>query len=311
MKGEKLRKTYGMAVSFPFILMLCLVVPVMAAYPPDPLSDVKWPSSSENSVTAVQNRFNAARTNENSELGTSIPMMSLPSQSAWDTLSDGEKALWLINRERVDRGLAPFHGIESNATSVADAYAQYLMDSDLFSHNADGKTPWQRLMENPVINACHDSFFAENLAGFWGNWLLPVERAVYLWMYDDSGSSWGHRHILLWYPLNDNSGPAGKEGLVGIGRATGVFQGYSNSNIIVMDLFDPCSTWDYGSDIVVGDLNGNGSLGLEDAILVFRVLSQSGLDVTVHLDREPDQDGKIGLPDALYILQSLAGLRGQ
>jgi len=84
-----LRKTYWMAVSFPFILMLCLVVPVMAAYPPDPLSDVDWPYSSESSVAAVQNRFNAARTNENSELGTSIPMMSLPSQSVWDTLSDG------------------------------------------------------------------------------------------------------------------------------------------------------------------------------------------------------------------------------
>jgi len=156
MKGEKLRKTYWMAVSFPFILMLCLVVPVMAAYPPDPLSDVDWPYSSENSVAAVQNRFNAARTNENSELGTSIPMMSLPSQSAWDTLSDGEKALWLINRERIDRDLAPFHGIEANVTGVAQAYAQYLMDNDLFSHNADGKTPWQRLMENPVVNDCHD-----------------------------------------------------------------------------------------------------------------------------------------------------------
>jgi len=178
---------------------LCLVVPVMAAYPPDPLSDVDWPYSSENSVAAVQNRFNAARTNENSELGTSIPMMSLPSQSAWDTLSDGEKALWLINRERIDRDLAPFHGIEANVTGVAQAYAQYLMDNDLFSHNADGKTPWQRLMENPVVNDCHDSFFAENLAGFWGNWLLPVERAVYLWMYDDSASAGDQRLPRLFF----------------------------------------------------------------------------------------------------------------
>jgi hypothetical protein len=98
---------------------------------------------------------------------------------------------------------------------------------------------------------------------------------------------------------------------VGIGRATGTFQSYPNSSIIVMDVFDPCSTWDYGSEVVLGDLNGNGTLGLEDAILAFRVLSQGGLDVTVHLDREVDKDGKIGLPDALYILQSLSGLRGQ
>lgn len=281
----------------------------MASYPPDPLSDIKWPYSTENSVAAIQSRFNTARTNENSQLGTSIPMLSLPSQSVWDSMSDGERALWLINRERVDRDLTPLHGIEANVTSVVQAYAQYLIDNDVFSHTADGKTPWQRLMENPLINACHDLYMAENLAGFWGSWMLPVERAVYVWMYDDSSSSWGHRHNLLWYPYTDNSGPVGKEGFIGIGRATGTFQGWSNSNIIVMNVFDPCSTWDYGSGIIMGDLNGNGSLGLEDAILALRVLSQSVFDVTVHLDREADKDGKIGLSDALFILQSLAGLR--
>ncbi len=309
MRCEKLRKSYCLTVSFPFILMLCFAAPVMAGYPRDPLFDIEWPYSTESSVAAVQNRFNAARTNENSQLGTEIPMLSLPSQSIWDSMNDAEKALCLINLERIDRGLAPLHGIEENVTSIAQGYAQYLMDNDVFSHTADGKTPWQRLMENPVINACHDSYIAENLACFGGNWMLPVERAVYLWMYDDSGSSWGHRHILLWYPYSDNGGPAGKEGFMGIGRATGPFQEWPNSSIIVMDVFDPCSTWDYGSDIVVGDLNGNGSLGLEDAILAVRVLSQSVFDGTVYLDREPDKDGKIGLPDALYILQSLAGLR--
>jgi hypothetical protein len=224
-------------------------------------------------------------------------------------MNDGEKALWLINRERVDRGVVPLHGIEANVTTIAEDYAQYLMDSQVFSHDADGKGPWQRLLENPLINACHDPYMAENLAGFWGNWTLATERAVYLWMYDDSSSSWGHRHNLLYYPYNDNSGPDGKEGFIGIGKATGTFNGYSNSKIIVMDAFDPCSTWDYSSEIVVGDLNGNGTLGLEDAILALKVLSQSAPGVTVHLDREADQDGKIGLPDALYILQSLAGLR--
>ena len=304
-----MRKIYHFAVSFPFILVLCFVVPAIASYPPDPLYDIEWPYSTESSVAAVQGRFNAGRTNENSQLGTSIPMMSLPSQSAWDAMNDGEKALWLINRERVDRGVVPLHGIEANVTTIAEDYAQYLMDSQVFSHDADGKGPWQRLLENPLINACHDPYMAENLAGFWGNWTLATERAVYLWMYDDSSSSWGHRHNLLYYPYNDNSGPDGKEGFIGIGKATGMFNGYPNSKIIVMDAFDPCSAWDYSSEIVIGDLNGNGSLGLEDAILALRVLAQTASGVTVQLDREVDQDGKIGLPDALYILQSLAGLR--
>jgi uncharacterized protein YkwD len=281
----------------------------MANYPPDPLADLDWLYSTENSVAAIQNRFNAARANESSQLGISIPMMSLPSQSVWNIKSEGEKALWLINRERVDRGVAPLHGIEVNVTSVAQTYAQYLMDNDLFSHNADGRSFSQRLLANPAINACHDSYMAENLAGFWGSWTLAVERAVYLWMYDDSSSSWGHRHILLWYPYDDNGGASGKEGFVGIGRATGTFGTYQNSSIIVMDVFDPCSAWDYAALNVSGDLNGNGSLGLEDAILALRVLTQSASGVSLHPDREPDQDGKIGLTDALHILQALAELR--
>lgn len=220
---------------------------VFAAYPTDPTSDTDWPYSSENSVSAIESRFNTARTNENSQLGTSVPMITMPSQAVWDGMDDGEKALWLINRERIDRGVHALEGIETNVTNVAQDYAQYLLDNDAFAHDADGNSPWERLNNNSAINACHDSLnVAENLAALWGGWTLPIERSVYMWMYDDSGSGWGHRHAILWYPYNDNSGPSGTEGFLGIGRATGTHQGYSDSDIIVMNVFDPCSTWTAG-----------------------------------------------------------------
>ena len=76
-----------------------------------------------------------------------------------------------------------------------------------------------------------------------------------------------------------------------------------------LDNFDPCSTWDYASLNISGDLDGNGALGLEDAILALRVLTRKASGATVHSDHDPDHDGKIGLSDALYILQSLADLR--
>jgi uncharacterized protein YkwD len=288
------------------ILAFCSPLIVIAGYPPDPTTDYEWPYSSEDSVAAVQSRFNAARDNENTQLGTSIQMLTLPSQAVWDNMGDGERALWLMNRERIDRAIAPLDSTEPNVTGVAQDYAQFLMDNDLFSHDADGRTPWERLMSNPAINACHDPFMVENLAVLWGGWSLAVERAVYLWMYDDSGSAWGHRHNILWYPYNDNSGPVGKEAFLGIGRATGTHQGWADSDIIVMDVFDPCATWVY---ILAGDLNGNGSLGLEDAILALMFISNHGAAGPVHLDREVDQDGKIGLSDALYILQALTALR--
>lgn len=107
-----------------FIVLFCglnFIGHAMAGYPPDPTSDLPWDSSPENSVTDVEFRFNAARTNENTPLGTSIPMMTLPSQGEWDGLTDAEKALWLI--KRIDRGVHPLHGIESNVMAIAQYYA--------------------------------------------------------------------------------------------------------------------------------------------------------------------------------------------
>jgi hypothetical protein len=82
----------------------------------------------------------------------------------------------------------------------------------------------------------------------------------------------------------------------------------------VSGLHDPTPTMNEVSlpipvDEILGDLDGNRSLGLEDAILGLRVLSNSDSNETVSLVREADKDGKIGLSDVLYVLQSLADLR--
>jgi len=229
-----------------------------ATYPPDPTADIPW-SAGTSGVTDIQTAFNYARTQENAQLGIHLPMLVLPSQTAWDALSNGEMALWLINAERSDRGVMPLHGVESNVTSVAEYYADYLLENDVFSHDADGDSPWERLNTNPAIDACHDFLsVAENLAVFVTSGTsipLPVERSVYMWMYKDDGSDWGHRHAILWYPYNDNSGPTGREGFMGIGRASGgPYQGpftseWNFAEIIVMNVFDPCSTWDYGEPV--------------------------------------------------------------
>jgi uncharacterized repeat protein (TIGR01451 family) len=225
-------------------------------YPSDPTADIPW-SGGYSGVADIQAAFNHAHTTENTQLGINMPMMTLPSQSEWDALSDGEKALWLINQERIARGVHPLHSLESNVTDVAQTYAQYLLDNDAWGHNEDGRSPWQRLSDNPAIGACYDFLnVAENLAVFVTSGTsiaLPIERSVYNWMYDDSGSNWGHRHAILWYPYNDNSGPSGREGFLGIGRANGgPYQGpfsqpWNHAELIVMNIFDPCASWDYGA----------------------------------------------------------------
>src|SRR4030042_6099458 len=224
-------------------------------YPSDPTADIKW-SSGTAGVVDIQAAFNHARAQENAQLGLNLSMLSLPSQGTWDALGDGGRILWLINAERRDRGGQPLNGLESNVTSVAQYYAQYLLDNDLWGHYEDGLSPWERLDTNPAIHTCHDYLnVAENIAVFVTSGLnipLPVGRAVYMWMYQDQMSAWGHRHAILWYPYNDNSGPAGQEGFLGIGRASGgPYQGpfsqpWNFAELIVMNVFDPCATWDYG-----------------------------------------------------------------
>lgn len=224
------------------------------SFPTDPTADIAW-SADYAGVADIQAAFNNARTQENAQLGTSLPVMTLPNQATWDSMSDNQKALWLINQEREARGVHPLHGVEANVTSVAQNYADYLMDNDLWGHYADGHDPWWRLEQNPAINACHDFLnVAENLAAFMtsgSSISLPIERSIYMWMYDDSTASipWGHRHAILWYPYTDNGGTAGMEGFLGIGRANGPYGGYNFGEVIVMNVFDPCASWDYSTPV--------------------------------------------------------------
>ncbi|MBN2382612.1 hypothetical protein JXQ70_07000 [bacterium] len=226
----------------------------LRAYPTDPTSDIPW-SGGTSGVADVQSSFNNGRTVENTQLGTSLPMLTFPSQATWDTMSIGEKCLWIINNERLDRSIDAMTGIETNVTGVAQYYAQYLRDNDVFSHNADGRSPWERLEDNPTIGACYDSLsVAENLfyvVTSGSSIPLHIERALYTWLYNDSTSSWGHRHCVLWYPYNDNSGTTGVEGFLGIGNAGGPYLGWNYGEVVVMNVFDPCSIWSSGYDLIV------------------------------------------------------------
>jgi len=242
-------KKFAVVLSAGLVAVIMAVPCAEGAYPADPTADTAWlPSCGYTGVGSIQCAFNHARATENIQLGMSLPMLVLPSQATWDAMSDGKKALWLTNRERSDRGINPLTDVETNVTGVAQTYAQYLLNHNVWSHAADGRTPWQRLADNPDIGACHDFLpVAENLAAFaasGGSIPLPLERSVYAWMYEDTAPAWGHRHAVLWYPYKDNSGPSGTEGFLGIGRASGgPWQGYPVAEIIVMNVFDPCAGW--------------------------------------------------------------------
>ena len=56
-----------------------------------------------------------------------------------------------------------------------------------------------------------------------------------------------------------------------------------------------------------GNLNGDTFLDLADAIIALRV--SAGINVSLSLSGDVNGDGKIGMEEAIYILQSVAGLR--
>ena len=155
-------------IQFQFRYLLALIVltnalstssvqaqPLFANYPSDPTADINW-SAGSSGVADIQSAFNNARIAENVQLGSSLLMMTLPNQASWTAMTDGERSLWLINRERVDRGVMPLQGVEANVTSVAQSYANYLLTNNTWGHTANGLDPWGRLNANLPINACHD-----------------------------------------------------------------------------------------------------------------------------------------------------------
>lgn len=213
-------------------------------------SSLSWTMGSA-SVGSIEIAFNMARAGDS----TVSELLRLPGQETWDGMNDQEKALYLLNRERYDRGIKPFEGYSADVSGVAQNYAQLLYDTSTFGHEEDG-TPWERLDRVQAIADNQDFFsYAENLAFSASSWAYteePVAQSVYNWIYDDAGSSWGHRDFCLAKNLNDNSGKAGMEGLIGIGIVRGTAYDYANTNgyystIVVMNAFDPGNNWDHSN----------------------------------------------------------------
>ncbi len=212
-------------------------------------SDIDW-SAGYSSVSDIVTSFQYGRTQENIQLSTTISeTLIMPTQAIWDAKSESQKALYLINAERVARALLPLESEISNIETISQAYATYLLDNDVFGHSENGSVS-DRLNADPAISGCNEIGGAENLAAFvtsGSSISLPVERAVYSWIYDDASSSWGHRQ-LCFATFTNNFGESSNEGFMGIGLATGgPWQGpfptqWNHVAIVVYNLVDPCAS---------------------------------------------------------------------
>ncbi len=217
-----------------------------------PSDNIEYSAQGE-TVKDIENTFNKAREQDS----TVSKRLIMPLQEKWDSMTIQEKALFLLNAERYDRGIKPFEGVSSEVIEVAQNYANLLYDSGKFGHNEDG-SPWERLDRVDAIKENKDFLgFAENLyvAGASNDYTKnPIAKAIYNWIYSDKGSSWGHRKFCLVNKLNDNSGENGQEGLIGFGLKEGdEYTYYPNfkSTIVVMNAFDPSASWNHSNTIKV------------------------------------------------------------
>ncbi len=215
-------------------------------------TDIVWSPGNLITVGDIAAAFENARTVENAQLGTNLPTtFIMPSQSKWDEMTNSEKALFIINAERVVRGLLPFGAVSSKIVTISQDYADFLLANNVFDHTENG-TPTDRLNGDTAINGCEEKGYfygPECLAAYVqsdGTVPLPVERAVYGWIYVDSGSSWGHRNTCFAL-FNNDYGSSSDEGFIGVGLATGgPWSGFGDkwpvAAIVVFDFVDPCPT---------------------------------------------------------------------
>ncbi len=181
----------------------------------------------------------------------------------WFSISPQQRGLFLINSERVARGLPPFEGISSELTEIAQAYSDSLsLANSGLTHNlpiiingVNTTDIWTRIESNLKIKNNKEFFgFGENLASISNNpdsSNVPLEKAIYNWQYND-GSSWGHRNFNLSI-LNENSGKLNQEGLLGFGISKIIQNDGWVKYYVVMNGFDPISSFDFNNSLIFCD----------------------------------------------------------
>jgi len=280
-----------------------------ALSPPNINTDIKWTdtggvsdystntyNATFNGVIDIAAAYNHARRQEEIQLGIAanqLGNLDLPTQAVWEIMTDDAKALLILNEERQDRagmqtgvvGL-PLAGMESHIDTISKNYGDLLHDTDTTNHyqpsgDSNIDSPFKRIEQDADIGTatgCHEFITrSENLAYFatQGNTNIPIplERAIYGFIYDDAGSAWGHREAALlqdetldqvgsgWGFLN-NYGNSNHEGFLGIAVRSSAdykpFSGFASdyATVVVMNFFDPKNTsCHYNVTLTTEDIN--------------------------------------------------------
>ncbi|KZN59869.1 hypothetical protein N473_02835 [Pseudoalteromonas luteoviolacea CPMOR-1] len=215
----------------------------------NPDENIPWTGADYVSVEEIAKGFNHARSIDQ----TTDAKLAMPSQANWDAMSVAQQALYLINAERIARGLVPYSGVSKLANEVADNFAQHLIHYNAYGHFrvTDGADPTARLTEHlPDLTQFSSSYGASEVLMASGaeqhesSKSSAMVHAIYVWFYFDkvtySGIPWGHRHGLFSSSPFDAQSHSASAGLLGVGSAQGMHQLDSNpERDTIMSLVNP------------------------------------------------------------------------
>jgi hypothetical protein len=261
------------------LILTVIAMPIfLTAQSPENLNtDIEWIAGFDD-ATDIEEAYNFGRRGEENQLGLaaeSLGFLTLPTD--WNAYTISQKALYIINDERTSRsGLdygngpvlgLPLDALEDNLSNLAQNHADWLLANNEFSHTGENNWgPFERIDNDPVLGDdanCHEFLTrAENLAGFWtssSSTPMPIEQAIYGWIYEGTASNWGHRQAVLlqdqdlssnpWGFGNDYSSPS-SEGFLGVGMIEAVNGDYNpldfgswvnNGTLVVVKILDPVS----------------------------------------------------------------------
>lgn len=224
--------------------------------PSDPSSNVPWPWQNWRSdIAVIEAQYNAARSKDPT---VAVELKIEYSQEQWNAMTVNQKALYLCNKERMDRGIKPFAGVSREVTDVAQGYSEFQTLAGHGSHDADPRlwissgrpsdgccSPWNRLYANPKLKETATfQLNPENLA-FSPidalNMHVAIEFSIYTWIYADEESNWSNRHTNL-VALGAGAGVEAL-GMIGFGCATDAHGTY-----VVMNVAVESENWDYSDE---------------------------------------------------------------
>ncbi len=189
----------------------------------------------------IDENFNAARRWEEGNRNLDLDCLGNmnPPCGGWSSLNYDQLVLYIHNSERVARDSLPLYGVEKDVDEVAQAHSDWMLANNVWGHGGDptlgsnlkykscnsncgdenGSSPFDRMLKRTILN--NWEAMAENIA-FTSRSLSNdvIASMVYLFIYRDLSSNWGHRENIL-KDYSDNWGDSGSEGFIGVGVSEG------------------------------------------------------------------------------------------